>query len=161
MNLLIFFLIDFQTKIMIRIISLLLLIHVNDFLASKTSKIDNRCKIFQPNFITCYQVKLWNAGGCLLGYKFRIGNIETSWKTLVSGETTISEKFYPDRNTDYPTVAFVNARGCGGMHCFVPNSLKLVTVCHLKAKLHEEFTFKFTQKINNSLRLSLLIRLIK
>lgn len=83
-------------------------------------------KNIQLNFAIGYQMKIWNAGGCVLGYKFRIGSDITEWSTLLSGQTVVSKKFFPDRISDYPVAIFVDAHGCGETHCFAPNPLKPV-----------------------------------
>lgn len=61
-----------------------------------------------------------------MGYKFHVDDVETPWKTLVTGEIATSEKFYPDHNSSYSMVVYVDAHGCGGTRCYTPDPLKSV-----------------------------------
>lgn len=81
----------------------------------KSEEIILKASFNQLNFIAGYQIKVWNAGGCVLGCTFQIGGNETSWKYLASGQTTTSEKFY---RLDEPVVVSVDALACGETHCY-------------------------------------------
>lgn len=56
---------------------------------------------------------------------------ETAWYTLVSGQTTTSDKFY---RLDESVVAYVAAVACGETHCFTPNKNKPVCKFQFKTK---------------------------
>ncbi len=83
----------------------------------------NGNSFFQLGLTVGYQIKVWNAGGCVLGYQFRIGDNETAWSNLISGQTVLSDKFY---RLDQQIAVKVDAAGCGHTHCYGPKRMKQV-----------------------------------